>query len=358
MANRNTVGFGLIAQGNVGATDAAGGQGKYFIDSNYAVAMFQGSVVQSKAGYIADAEAARTRLTIGILNGIFYNDATTNKPTFQNHYVANTVPANSEDITAFVIDNPLQLFAVGVDGAVTAASYGLTMSMTQAVPAGSTSSGQSSKQLNVAANCLDRHLPEHGDEIAIIWEGEPGDKRTLTYSQLLEEVCRMANVLIAKGVKAEDRVLIYMPMVPEAAVAMLACTRIGAVHSVVFGGFSPDALKDRILDSECTAVITADEGLRGARAVPLKANTDKALENCPSVHTVFVVKRTGGQIDWHDGRDVWYHEATAGASADCEPEAMSAEDPLFILYTSGSTGKPKGVKINQKGFLETAELYL
>jgi|TARA_E500000305_G_C3921252_1_gene188211 hypothetical protein len=152
MANRNTQGFGLIAQGNVGATDAAGGQGKYFIDSNYGVAMFQGSVVQSKAGYIADAEAARTRLTIGILNGIFYNDANTNKPIFQNHYVANTVPANSEDITAFVIDNPLQLFAVGVDGAVTAASYGLTMSMTQAVPAGSTSSGQSSKQLNVAAN--------------------------------------------------------------------------------------------------------------------------------------------------------------------------------------------------------------
>ena len=152
MANRNTVGFGLIAQGNVGATDAAGGQGKYFIDANYAVAMFQGSVVQSKAGYIADAEAARTRNTIGILNGIFYNDANTQKPIFQNHYVANTVPANSEDITAFVIDNPLQLFAVGVDGAVTAASYGLTISMTQAVPAGSTSSGQSSKQLNVAAN--------------------------------------------------------------------------------------------------------------------------------------------------------------------------------------------------------------
>ena len=152
MANRNTQGFGLIAQGNVGATDAAGGQGKYFIDSNYGVAMFQGSVVQSKAGYIADAEAARTRLTIGILNGIFYNDANTNKPIFQNHYVANTVPANSEDITAFVIDNPLQLFAVGVDDAITAASYGLTASMTQAVPAGSTSSGQSSKQLNVAAN--------------------------------------------------------------------------------------------------------------------------------------------------------------------------------------------------------------
>ena len=152
MANRNTVGFGLIAQGNVGSTDAAGGQGKYFIDANYAVAMFQGSVVQSKAGYIADAEAARTRLTIGILNGIFFNAATTQKPTFQNHYVANTVPANAEDITAFVIDNPLQLFATGVDGAVTAATYGLTASMTQAVPAGSTLSGQSSKQLNVAGN--------------------------------------------------------------------------------------------------------------------------------------------------------------------------------------------------------------
>ena len=152
MANRNTVGFGLIAQGNVGSTDAAGGQGKYFIDANYAVAMFQGSVVQSKAGYIADAEAVRTRLTIGILNGIFFNAATTQKPTFQNHYVANTVPANAEDITAFVIDNPLQLFATGVDAAITAASYGLTASMTQAVPAGSTSSGQSSKQLNVAAN--------------------------------------------------------------------------------------------------------------------------------------------------------------------------------------------------------------
>ena len=152
MANRNTVGFGLIAQGNVGSTDAAGGQGKYFIDANYAVAMFQGSVVQSKAGYIADAEAARTRLTIGILNGIFFNAATTQKPTFQNHYVANTVPANAEDITAFVIDNPLQLFSVSVDGAITAAQYGLTASTTQAVPAGSTSSGQSSKQLNVAAN--------------------------------------------------------------------------------------------------------------------------------------------------------------------------------------------------------------
>jgi len=152
MANRNTVGFGLIAQGSVGSADSNQGQGKYFIDANSAVAMFQGSVVQSKAGYIADAEAARTRLTIGILNGIFFNAATTQKPTFQNHYVANTVPANAEDITAFVIDNPLQLFSVSVDGAITAASYGLTMSTTQAIPAGSTSSGQSSKQLNVAAN--------------------------------------------------------------------------------------------------------------------------------------------------------------------------------------------------------------
>jgi hypothetical protein len=152
MANRNTVGFGLIAQGSVGSADSNQGQGKYFIDANSAVAMFQGSVVQSKAGYIADAEAARTRLTIGILNGIFFNAATTQKPTFQNHYVANTVPANAEDITAFVIDNPLQLFSVSVDGAITAASYGLTMSTTQAIPSGSTSSGQSNKQLNVAAN--------------------------------------------------------------------------------------------------------------------------------------------------------------------------------------------------------------
>ena len=206
--------------------------------------------------------------------------------------------------------------------------------------------------LNVSYNCIDRHLNSRGDQTAIIWEGDnPEDDKKITYRELHEEVCRFANALKVQNVKKGDRVSIYMPMVSEAAVAMLACARIGAVHSIVFGGFSPEALKDRILDSDCSVVITADEGVRGAKPIPLKANTDKALENCPSVHTVFVVKRTGGQIDWHDGRDVWYHEATAGASTDCEPEAMSAEDPLFILYTSGSTGKPKGVLHTSGGYL-------
>ena len=195
MANRNTVGFGLIAQGNVGGTDAAGGQGKYFIDSNYAVAMFQGTVVQSKAGYIADAEAARTRNTIGILNGIFYNDATTNKPTFQNHYVANTVPANSEDITAFVIDNPLQLFAVGVDGAITAASYGLTASMTQAVPAGSTSSGQSSKQLNVAAN-----TSATANQFRLLRSAEDVENEDIAVANSTQIVCQNLNQYLTNSV--------------------------------------------------------------------------------------------------------------------------------------------------------------
>ena len=188
MANRNTVGFGLIAQGNVGATDAAGGQGKYFIDANYGVAMFQGTVVQSKAGYIADAEAARTRLNIGILNGIFYNDATTNKPTFQIHYVASTVPANSEDITAFVIDNPLQLFAVGVDDSITAASYGLTASMTQAVPAGSTSSGQSSKQLNVAAN-----TSATANQFRLLRSAEDPENNDIAVANSTQIVCQNLN---------------------------------------------------------------------------------------------------------------------------------------------------------------------
>ena len=195
MANRNTVGFGLIAQGNVGATDAAGGQGKYFIDSNYGVALFQGTVVQSKAGYIADAEAARTRNTIGILNGIFYNDGTTNKPTFQNHYVANTVPANSEDITAFVIDNPLQLFAVGVDGAVTAASYGLTASMTQAVPAGSTSSGQSSKQLNVAAN-----TSATANQFRLLRSAEDVENEDIAVANSTQIVCQNLNQYLTNSV--------------------------------------------------------------------------------------------------------------------------------------------------------------
>jgi hypothetical protein len=195
MANRNTVGFGLIAQGNVGGTDAAGGQGKYFIDANYGVALFQGTVVQSKAGYIADAEAARTRNTIGILNGIFYNDATTNKPTFQNHYVANTVPANSEDITAFVIDNPLQLFAVGVDGAITAASYGLTASMTQAVPAGSTSSGQSSKQLNVAAN-----TSATANQFRLLRSAEDVENEDIAVANSTQIVCQNLNQYLTNAV--------------------------------------------------------------------------------------------------------------------------------------------------------------
>ena len=195
MANRNTVGFGLIAQGNVGATDAAGGQGKYFIDANYGVAMFQGTVVQSKAGYIADAEAARTRNTIGILNGIFYNDATTNKPTFQNHYVANTVPANAEDITAFVIDNPLQLFAVSVDGAITAASYGLTASMTQAVPAGSTSSGQSSKQLNVAAN-----TSATANQFRLLRSAEDVENEDIAVANSTQIVCQNLNQYLTNAV--------------------------------------------------------------------------------------------------------------------------------------------------------------
>ena len=207
-------------------------------------------------------------------------------------------------------------------------------------------------KLNAAYNCLDRHLDERGDQVAIVWEGDdPAEDKKITYRQLHEEVCRFGNALKTRGVKKGDRVSIYMPMVPEAAVAMLACARIGAVHSVVFGGFSPDALKDRILDSDCHVLITADEGLRGGRKVALKANADKALQSCPDVHTVFVVKRTGGDVPWTDGRDVWYHESTASASADCPAEDMDAEDPLFILYTSGSTGKPKGVLHTTGGYL-------
>ncbi len=207
-------------------------------------------------------------------------------------------------------------------------------------------------RLNVAYNCVDRHLATRGDRTAILWEGDsPDEQRSVSYRELHEAVCRFANALKARGVEAGDRVSIYMPMIPEAAVAMLACARIGAVHSVVFGGFSPEAMKDRILDSDCRVVVTADEGLRGGRAIPLKANTDRALAHCPDVHTVFVVRRTGGRIDWQAGRDVWYHEATAAASADCAPASVDAEHPLFILYTSGSTGKPKGVLHTSGGYL-------
>ena len=212
-------------------------------------------------------------------------------------------------------------------------------------------------KVNVAYNCLDRHLAERGDKPAILWEGdEPGEERRITFRELHAQVCKLANVFKAKGVEKGDRVCVYMPMVPEAMVAMLACARIGAVHSVVFGGFSPDALRDRILDSDCRVVITADEGPRGGRNVPLKRNTHEALEGCPNTHTCIVVRRTGNDVPWRDGRDVWYHELMADASADCPAEELDAEDPLFILYTSGSTGTPKGVQHSQGGFLLYATL--
>ncbi|MDG4607262.1 MAG: acetate--CoA ligase [Candidatus Contendobacter sp.] len=206
--------------------------------------------------------------------------------------------------------------------------------------------------LNVSYNCLDRHLATRGDQVAIIWEGDsPNEDRKVTYKQLHTDVCKFANVLKGLGVKKGDRICIYMPMIPETAVAMLACTRIGAIHSIVFGGFSPDSLKDRILDATCNLVITSDEGMRGGRKVPMKANIDKAVQSTPSVQKTVVVKRTGGDIAWVEGRDVWYHELMAQASADCPPEHMDAEDPLFILYTSGSTGKPKGVLHTTGGYL-------
>jgi acetyl-CoA synthetase len=207
-------------------------------------------------------------------------------------------------------------------------------------------------KLNAAYNCLDRHLEHRGDQTAIIWEGDdPGVDKKITYRELHEQVCKLGNVLKSRGVKKGDRVCIYMPMIPEAAMAMLACARIGAVHSVVFGGFSPESLKDRILDSDCRVVITADEGVRGNKKIPLKANTDEALKSCPNVGTVLVIKRTGGDIAWDAKRDLWYHEAMAKAPADCPAEQMDAEDPLFILYTSGSTGKPKGVLHTTGGYV-------
>ena len=211
--------------------------------------------------------------------------------------------------------------------------------------------------LNASVNCIDRHLAKRGDQVAIIWEGDdPKDDAKITYKELHEQVCRLANALKARGIKKGDVVTIYMPMVPEAAYAMLACTRIGAIHSIVFGGFSPDALAGRIEDCKSTCVITADEGVRGGRPIPLKVNTDAAIEKCGGVDTVFVVKRTGADINWVEGRDVWYGDATAAADADCAPEEMNAEDPMFILYTSGSTGKPKGVLHTTGGYMVYAAM--
>ena len=207
-------------------------------------------------------------------------------------------------------------------------------------------------QLNACVNCVDRHLETRGEQVALIWEGDdPTVSATVTYKELSENVNQLANALRFRGVGKGDRVCLYMPMIPEAIYAMLACARIGAIHSVVFGGFSSQSLRDRILDSDCQTLITADEGLRGGNTVPLKNNADVALEECPNVHTVLTVRRTGGEIDWMPNRDIWYHEIVPNQSTECVPEVMDSEDPLFILYTSGSTGKPKGVQHGTAGYL-------
>ena len=207
-------------------------------------------------------------------------------------------------------------------------------------------------KLNVAQNCLDRHLQTKSEKTAIIWEGDnPNEQENISYKELHKRVCRLANGLKSRGIVKGDRVCIYLPMIPEAAIAMLACARIGAIHSVVFGGFSPQSLRDRIQDSECCAVITADEGLRGGKSIPLKQNSDIAVEECPSVHSVIVVQRTGGEIKWNTQKDIWYHDLIQGQSDNCPIEIMDSEDPLFILYTSGSTGKPKGVQHSSGGYL-------
>ena len=211
--------------------------------------------------------------------------------------------------------------------------------------------------LNVSSNCLDRHIEKRGDQTAILWEGDdPKEDKRISFKELHSEVCKFANALKELGVKKGDRVTIYMPMIPEAAVAMLACARVGAIHSVVFGGFSPDALAGRIQDCDSSLIITADEGIRGGKPIPLKANTDAALNSCPMCKTVVVVKRTGGKIDWVEGRDYWYHDITSAQSEECQPEEMNAEDPLFILYTSGSTGKPKGVMHTSGGYIVYASM--
>ena len=210
---------------------------------------------------------------------------------------------------------------------------------------------------NISVNCIDRHLANDANKIALIWEGDdPADSKKLTYQELHNEVCKFANVLKSLGVEKGSRVCIYMPMIVETAFAMLACTRIGAVHSVVFGGFSPESLKDRILDADCKIVITADEGLRGGKKVPLKLNVDEALLGCPNVKNTLVVKRTGGEIEWNKDRDVWYEDLVKNVSNVCDPEPMNSEDPLFILYTSGSTGKPKGVLHTTAGYLLGAHI--
>jgi acetyl-CoA synthetase len=211
--------------------------------------------------------------------------------------------------------------------------------------------------LNVSHNCIDRHLKKRANQTAIIWEGDnPYDDKKITYQELHDHVCRLANVMKKHGVKKGDRVTLYMPMIPEAAYAMLACTRIGAVHSIVFGGFSPESLAGRIEDCQSHYIITADEGLRGGKKIPLKANTDAALAKTGSTAKVLVVRRTGGQVAWENGRDFWYHEEVAKVPATCKPEKMRAEDPLFILYTSGSTGKPKGVLHTTGGYLVYAAM--
>ena len=207
-------------------------------------------------------------------------------------------------------------------------------------------------KINVSHNCIDRHLDKNSEKAALIWQGDnPSESKEFTFQQLHTEVCIFSNVLKSLNVKKGSRVCIYMPMIPEAAFAMLACTRIGAIHSVVFGGFSPESLKDRILDADCEVVITADEGIRGGKKIPLKKNVDEALLKCPNVKTALVIKRTGGEINWDSSRDQWYEDLRDKVNADCEPEPMDSEDPLFILYTSGSTGKPKGVLHTTAGYL-------
>jgi acetyl-CoA synthetase len=212
-------------------------------------------------------------------------------------------------------------------------------------------------KLNASVNCIDRHLPTKANQAAIIWEGDnPENSEIISYRKLSDHVNKLSNALRSRRVKKGDRVCIYMPMIPEALYAMLACARIGAIHSVVFGGFSPEALKDRIIDSDCHVVITADEGVRGGKRIPLKANADKAMSQCPLVHTCFVISHTKGKVDWIDKRDIWYHEAIKKETTYCLPETMDAEDPLFILYTSGSTGKPKGVLHTTAGYLLQAAM--